>query len=141
MFGGVWQYSGENNNDQISVSSTTPGATNNQNGQFIFTDSRTGHPTTNAAVANTALGLFDTYGEIGQKTYTLFRGHMYEGFAQDQWRATPKMVLEYGIRYSVMQPYSALWRNQSVFDPKSYNPATAPTVDPITGFTTGGESL
>ena len=141
VFGGVWQYSGENNNDQISVSSTTPGATNNQNGQFIFTDTRTGHntPTSNAAVANAALGLFDTYGEIGQKTYTLFRGHMYEGFAQDQWRATPKMVIEYGIRYSVMQPYSALWRNQSVFDPKSYNPGTAPTVNPITGYTTGGD--
>ncbi len=139
VFGGVWQYSGENDNDQISVSSTTPGATNNQNGQFIFTDTRTGHPTTNAAVANTALGLFDTYGEIGQKTYTLFRGHMYEGFGQDQWRATPKMVLEYGVRYSVIQPYYALWRNQSVFNPGSYNPATAPTVNPTTGFATGGD--
>jgi hypothetical protein len=139
VFGGVWQYSGENDNDQISVSSTTPGATNNQNGQFIFTDTRTGHPTSNAAVANAALGLFDTYGEIGQKTYTLFRGHMYEGFGQDQWRATSRMVLEYGVRYSVIQPYYALWRNQSVFDPKSYNPASAPTVNPITGYTSGGD--
>jgi hypothetical protein len=139
VFGGTWQYSGENDNDQISVSSTTPGATNNQNGQFIFTDTRSGHPTSNAAVANAALGLFDTYGEIGQKTYTLFRGHMYEGFGQDQWRATPKMVLEYGVRYSVIQPYYALWGNQSVFDPKSYNPADAPTVNPTTGYTTGGD--
>lgn len=135
VLGFVWEYSGENDNDQISVSSTTPGATNNQNGQFIFTDSRTGLPTTGAAVANAALGLFDTYGEIGQKTYTLFRGHMYEGFAQDTWRATPKTVLEYGVRYSVIQPYSALWRNQSVFDPKSYNPALANTVNPVTGYT------
>ncbi len=139
VFGGVWEYSGENDNDQISVSSTTPGATNNQNGQFIFTDTRSGHPTSNSAVANAALGIFDTYGEIGQKTYTLFRGHMYEGFGQDQWRVTPKMMIEYGVRYSVMQPYSALWRNQSVFSPTSYNPATAPTVNPITGYTTGGD--
>jgi hypothetical protein len=140
VFGGQWQYSGENNHDQISVSSTIPGATNNQNGQFIFTDTRSGHPTSNAAVANVALGLFDTYGEIGQTSYTLFRGNMYEVFAQDQFRATPKMVLEYGVRYSIMQPYYALWGNQSVFDPKSYNPATAPAVNPITGYASGGDT-
>lgn len=149
VLGFVWEYSGENDNDQISVSSTTPGATNNQNGQFIFTDLRTnqpgvpassGVPTSGVAVANAALGLFDTYGEIGQKTYTLFRGHFYEGFAQDTWRATPKTVLEYGVRYSVIQPYYALWGNQSVFDPKSYNPALAATVDPTTGYITSGNS-
>ncbi len=138
-FGVLWERSGENNFDQISVSSTTPGATNNQNGQFIFTDTRNHYPTSNAAVGNAALGLFDTYGEIGHKSYTLFRGNMYEGFAQDSWRATPKLVVEYGVRYSVMQPYYALWRNQSVFDPKSWDPALAPSVDPITGQLSGGD--
>ena len=116
-FGGLYERTGENNFDQIDVSSTTPGATNNQNGQFTFTDTRTGHPTSNAAVGNVASGLFDTYGEIGQKSYTLFRANFFAGFGQDQWRATSKMVIEYGVRYSIMQPYFALWRNQSVFDP------------------------
>jgi hypothetical protein len=138
-FGFLWQWSGENNFDQIDVSSTTPGATNNQNGQFNFTDTRSGYPTSNAAVGNAALGLFDTYGEIGQKSYTLFRGNMYEGFAQDSWRATPKLVLEYGIRYSVMQPYSAAWRNQSVFSQADWQASLAPTVDPITGELSGGD--
>ena len=103
--GGLWERTGENNFDQISVSSTTPGATNNQNGQFIFTDLRANQPTSNAAIGNAALGLFDTYGEIGQKSYTLFRNNFFAGFGQDQWRATPKLVLEYGLRYSVMQPF------------------------------------
>jgi hypothetical protein len=137
--GGLWQRSGENNFDQISVSSTTPGATNNQNGQFIFTDLRANQPTSKAAIGNTALGLFDTYGEIGQKSYTLFRSNYFAGFAQDQWRATPKLFLEYGLRYSVMQPFFALWRNQSVFDPAAYDPALASTVNPITGTVTGGD--
>jgi hypothetical protein len=138
-FGGLWERSGENNFDQISVSSTTPGATNNQNGQFIFTDLRANQPTSNAAVGNAALGLFDTYGEIGQKSYTLFRNNFFAGFGQDQWRATPKLVLEYGLRYSVMQPFYALWRNQSVFDPTAYNPSLASTVNPTTGTVTGGD--
>jgi hypothetical protein len=137
--GGMWEYSGENDNDQISVSSTTPGATNNQNGQFIFTDTRDGYPTSGAAVANTALGIFDTYGEIGQKSYTLFRSNMGSIFAQDDWHVTPRMVMEYGVRYDMIQPYWAKWRNQSMFNASIYNPADAPKVDPTTGQTSGGD--
>ncbi len=136
--GGLWEYAGENNYDQISVSSTTPGSTNNQDGQFRFTDTRNGFPTSGVAVANAALGLFDTYGEIGTKSYTLFRGNMYEGFAQDTWRAKPNLVIEAGARYSVMRPYYALWGNQSFFDPTAWNPADAPVVDPKTGAAIGG---
>ena len=103
-FGGLWEYAGENNYDQISVDNTRPGTTNNQNGLFVFTDARGGSsaspvPTSKAAVANAALGLFDTYGEIGTRSYTLFRGNMFELFGQDQWRVSPKLVLEYGLRY------------------------------------------
>src|SRR3984893_14836916 len=140
-FGGVWEYAGENNYDQISVDNTRPGTTNNQNGLFVFTDTRAGGPTSKAAVANAALGLFDTYGEIGTRSYTLFRGNMFEGFGQDQWRVSPKLVLEYGLRYSVMMPYHALWGNQAFFSEKDYNPALAPTVNPTTGFITGGDPL
>ncbi len=140
-FGGLWEYAGENNYDQISVDNTRPGTTNNQNGLFTFTDTRGGGATSKAAVANTALGLFDTYGEIGTRSYTLFRGNMFEGFAQDQWRMTPKLVLEYGVRYSVMMPYHALWGNQAFFSEKDYDPALAPTVNPVTGFITGGDPL
>jgi hypothetical protein len=141
-FGGLWEYAGENNFDQISVDNTRPGTTNNQNGLFLFTDARvTNTQTSKAAIANAALGLFDTYGEIGQRSYTLFRGNMFEGFAQDQWRATPKLVLELGVRYSVMTPYYAIWGNQSFFSQKDYNPALAPTVNPSNGFITGGDPL
>ena len=140
-FGGLWEYAGENNYDQISVDNTRPGTTNNQNGLFVFTDNRGGGATSKAGVANAALGLFDTYGEIGTRSYTLFRGNMFEGFGQDQWRVTSKFVLEYGIRYSVMMPYHALWGNQAFFSEKDYNPALAPTVNPSTGFITGGDPL
>ncbi len=140
--GGLWEYSGENNFDQINVSSTIPGSTNNQNGLFVFTDTRNGSAqTANAAVANAALGLFDTYGEIGQRSYTLFRSNMFSGFGQDDWRTTSKLVLQFGVRYTVNTPYYAIWGNQSFFDPAFYNPANAPTVDPTTGFVTGGVPL
>jgi hypothetical protein len=140
-FGGLWEYAGENNYDQISVDNTRPGTTNNQNGLFTFTDTRGGGATSKAAVSNVALGLFDTYGEIGTRSYTPFRGNMFEMFGQDQWHMTPKFVLEYGVRYSIMMPYHSLWGNQAFFSPKDYDPTIAPAVSPTTGFTTGGDPL
>ena len=136
-FGFLYERSGENDNDEINVSAC-PTCTNNQNGQFLFTDNRSGFPTTGVAAANAALGLFDTYSEIGHRAYTIFRGSMWEGFAQDSWKATQKLHLDYGLRYTVIVPYSALWRNMAVFDPGFYDPSKAVTVDPKTGFVVRG---
>ena len=131
-FGFAYEKSGENDNDEINVNAC-PTCTNNQNGQFSFTDNRSGQPTSGAAAANAALGLFDTYSELGQRAYTVFRGSMWEGFAQDSWKATQKLHVDYGARYTVIVPHSALWRNMSVFDPSFYDPAKAVKVDPKTG--------
>ncbi len=132
-FGFLYERSGENDNDEINVSGC-PTCTNNQNGQFLFTDARSGFPSTGAAVANAALGLFDTYSEIGHRAYTIFRGSMNEAFAQDSWKATQKLHFDYGVRYTVIVPYHALWGNMIVFDRSFYDPSKAVKVDPKTGF-------
>lgn len=134
-FGGYFERSGQNDFDQINVSGT-PGGTNNQNGRFVFENSTPGG--TGAAVGNIAIGLFETYAEIGQRSFTPYRGHMFEWFAQDSWKATPKLRLEYGLRHTIIQPYYSLWRNMVVFDPDLYNPAIAVTQNPANGFITAG---
>ncbi len=136
-FGFSWERSGENDNDEINVNAC-PTCTNNQNGQFSFTDNRSGQPTTGVAAANAALGLFDTYSELGQRAYTLFRSNLIEAFGQDNWKVNQKLTLTYGLRYSVNFPYEALWRNMSVFDPSLYDPSKAVAVDPKTGQITIG---
>ena len=40
-----------------------------------------------------------------------------------------------------MTPYHALWGNQAFFSPKDWSASLAPTVNPSTGFITGGDSL
>src|SRR5882724_7239479 len=137
-FGGLWERSGENDNDEINVQAC-PTCTNNQNGQFSFTNNRAGG--TGLAVANAALGLYDTYSEIGHRAYTIFRANMWEGFAQDTWKTTPALTLTYGLRYTVIVPYHAEWGNMAVFDPRFYDPANAVTVDPTTGLITGSPSI
>jgi hypothetical protein len=133
-FGFLYEKSGENDNDEINVSAC-PTCTNNQNGQFAFSDTRlnNGLPTTGVAAANAAMGLFDTYSELGQRAYTPFRGSMFEGFVGDSWKASQKLHVDYGVRYSVIVPYSAIWRNMAAFDPAYYDPSKAVTVDPKTG--------
>jgi Carboxypeptidase regulatory-like domain/TonB-dependent Receptor Plug Domain len=137
-FGFMFERSGENDNDEINVQAC-PTCTNNQNGQFLFTDTRVGG--TGVAMANAALGLFDSYSEIGHRAYTIFRANMYEGFAQDSWKTTPKLTLTYGLRYSVIVPYHALWGNMIVFDPRFYDPSKAVTIDPATGLITGSPTI
>src|SRR6266850_2458872 len=137
-FGVLFERSGENDNDEINVQAC-PTCTNNQNGQFLFTDNRAGG--TGVASANAALGLFDTYSEIGHRAYTIFRSNMWEGFAQDSWKATPKLHIDFGVRYSVIVPYHALWGNMIVFDPRFYDQSKAVTIDPKTGLITGTPTI
>jgi Carboxypeptidase regulatory-like domain/TonB-dependent Receptor Plug Domain len=125
-------YWGENDNDQINVS-TVPGGASNQNGTFIFSDDQTG-----SDMANLALGLADSYTEIGTKAFTTWRGWVFEYFGQDNWQMTPKFNLSYGARFTSTIPEHALWGNADYFDPASYTLANAPVVSPITGNITLG---
>lgn len=136
-FGFYFERSGENDNDEINVSAC-PTCTNNQNGQFSFTDNRSGRPSSGNAVANAALGLFDSYSELGQRAYTIFRGSSYEPYAQDSWKVNQKLTVNYGFRYTVVVPYKALWGNMIVFDPSLYDPSKAVSVDPKTGAVIAG---
>src|SRR5258707_11271158 len=146
-FGGTFERSGENDNDEINVAACST-CTNNQNGQFAFSDNASNFvrpayavASSGAAVANAALGLFDTYSEIGHRAYTIFRSHMWEGYAQDSWKVKRNLTLTYGLRYTVIVPYHALWGNMIVFDPTFYSSANAVTIDPKTGLITGTPTI
>ena len=135
-FGAYFERAGQNDFDQINVAGV-PGGTNNQNGRFVFNNTTPGG--TGVAIANAAIGLFDTYAELGSRAYTPYRGHMFEWFVQDSWKVTPKLRLEGGVRHSIIQPFYSLWRNMLVFDAKYYDPTRVVTQDPRTGLITGGD--
>lgn len=132
--GGIYfDYQGENDFDQINVA-TVPGGANNQNGSFVFTDNRNGlGGTTGVGLANLALGLADSYTEIGPKAYTTWTGQMYEAFLQDSWTVTAKLHIDFGLRETSLTPYKPAWGNAAYFDPASYSTSQAPQVNPKTG--------
>ncbi|MGH9673367.1 MAG: carboxypeptidase regulatory-like domain-containing protein, partial [Bryobacteraceae bacterium] len=132
-FGGYFERAGQNDFDQINVTGV-PGGTNNQNGRFVFQDTRGGASTTGVALGNAALGLFSTYAEIGPRSYTPYRGHMFEFFGSDSWKVTPGLKLELGFRGTWMNGYyKSLWGNMAVFDPALYDPTKAAVLDRATG--------
>jgi hypothetical protein len=127
-FGVLLERLGQNDFDQINVDNSIPGATNNQNGRFVFSDTRPGG--TGLGIGNAIMGLFDSYGEIGPRNFTPYRAHTWEWYAQDGWRPTQKLRVEYGVRWTYMTPYYfSLWRNMAVFDPSRYDPSRAVRVD------------
>ncbi|GIU75410.1 MAG: hypothetical protein KatS3mg004_2497 [Bryobacteraceae bacterium] len=139
-FGVLFERSGQNDFDQINVTGV-PGGTNNQNGRFVFDDTRPGGaPGTGTGLGNAALGLFSTYAEIGPRSYTPYRGHMFEFFGQDSWRVNAKLKLELGARGTWQNGYyKSLWGNMSVFLPDKYDPARAAVLDRATGNVLSGD--
>jgi len=138
-FGVLYEKAGQNDFDQINVTGV-PGGTNNQNGRFIFDDTRAGAPTTGLGIANTAMGLFTSYAEIGPRANTPYRSNMVEWYAQDSWKTTQTLTLEYGLRWTYVTPYYySLWGNMAIFDPSRYDPANAVVQDPQTGFILSGD--
>jgi len=123
------EYSGENDGDQINVA-TVPGGASDQNGTFTFTDGRTGlGGTSGVGMANLALGLADSYTEIGPRALTIWRSQVTEGFAQDSWKVSNKLHVDYGLRWTNIQGYHPLWGNADYFNGGLYNPAQAVQVN------------
>ena len=70
-----------------------------------------------------ALGNFDLYSEFGAKAYTPYVANALDLFAQDSWKATPKLTVEYGVRWSLWPQWHSKWGNLSEFLPQYYNRA------------------
>lgn len=107
-FGVYYEYSGENDGDQINVD-TVPGGSNNQNGTFAFTDAGTG-ATSGVSIANLALGYADSYTEIGPRADHLVgldgggvRAGFLEGHAQATHRLWRAREYHFGLPSAVGQ--------------------------------------
>ena len=128
--GGVtYELAAQVNADQIAF---------NQNGWFTFQN--TGNPlTTGVAIANVALGYFNTYQEIGTAADTHVKSYALEAFLQDTWKVTPRLTLEYGLRYSYFQPWHSEWNDIANFNANYFDQAKKAVVDPITGGIVAGD--
>ena len=122
---------------QAHSSSGTP------EGSFNFGTSSSNPNDSNYAYANAMQGLFNTYSEPTSRDDYNPRIYVYEWFAQDQWRVSPKLTLDYGARFAWVSPPSL--QVGSNFIPSTYSASQAPAlyqyapggknaIDPTTGL-------
>jgi hypothetical protein len=85
---------------------------------------------TNNGMANMLYGNATTASQTNAFVYGAFHMVQYEGYAQDTWKVTPKLTLDYGIRYQFLGPtYTAGKYHQYYFEPDAYLPSQAVTIN------------
>lgn len=105
-----------------------------QNGRPYYTGNinfnATSNPnTTGNAFADALLGNFASYQEASADPTGHFRFTQPEAFAQDTWKATRNLSLEYGIRWQDILPLYTQGNNMANFVPSVYDPTKAITVN------------
>lgn len=114
-------------------------------GSFDFSSNSNNPNDSYYGYANALEGLFNTYSEPTSRNDYNPRFYVNEWFAQDQWRITPKLTLDYGMRFSYGLPMSLTIGSD--FIPSLYDSGQAPVlyqyapggksaVDPTTGIAT-----
>ncbi|MBO0862516.1 MAG: TonB-dependent receptor [Chloracidobacterium sp.] len=104
----------------------------NNNGTFTFNGQVTGD-----ALADMLLGGAFQYTENSTHVFGAARWKNWALYVQDQWRATNRLTLDFGIRYEIFEPEKAADGLLSLFDPARFDPAQAATINPANGQIVG----
>ena len=96
------------------------------NGNAVFNASGTN--TTGNALADALIGNFSSYTEASSDPTGHFRFSQPEAFAQDTWKATRNLSLEFGVRWQYLSPLYTQGNNYANFDPSVYSATNAITV-------------
>jgi hypothetical protein len=122
------------------------------NGSFSFGSSSSNPRNTTVPWANALIGSFDSYSETGPPAQTIYQAYARELYVQDSWRVRKNLTVEYGMRYSLISPWSAKWNNMVAFMQQFWDPSKAPQVaangsivpgtgDPYNGLTLPGSGF
>jgi Carboxypeptidase regulatory-like domain/TonB-dependent Receptor Plug Domain len=102
------------------------GPRTNFGGEFSFDADPNNPLNTGNAFANAALGVFRTYTEGSDRTTARNVIDLFEWFAQDSWKMTPRLTVDYGMRFSRATPYRFPDQDAAAFVFEEYDPARAP---------------
>jgi outer membrane receptor protein involved in Fe transport len=100
----------------------------NNNGSFTFNGQSTGD-----ALADLLIGSAFQYTENSNHVFGSTRWENWSLYVQDQWRATNRLTLDFGVRYEIYEPEKADDGLLSFFDPARFDPTKAPNILPGNG--------
>ena len=106
-------------------------ANNNTNGylQYMSTLVTPSNPdTTGDSYADGVLGILNSYNETSFNRINDESYNTYEFFAQDDWKVTKRLTINYGMRFSHFQPWiDRLGYGFPIFDASLFSPSCAST--------------
>jgi len=91
----------------------------------------------NDPFANFLLGQAAYYSQPNKDTIPHLRYLNFEAYVQDDWKITPRLTLNLGVRYSYFPSPTDSNNTLANFDPLLFSAANAPAIDPVSGNMTG----
>jgi Carboxypeptidase regulatory-like domain/TonB-dependent Receptor Plug Domain len=89
------------------------------------------------AFANFLLGQADSYTQPSKDTIPHLRYVNFEVYVQDDWKISPRLTLNAGVRWSYFPSPTDSNNTLTNFNPLLFNPANAAVIDPVSGNMTG----
>jgi hypothetical protein len=106
---------------------TEPGS-NEYTGVYNFGHSADNPLSTGNGYANALLGVFTTYTELSNRIDAEAAHWQSDAYAQDSWRITPRVTLDYGLRVTHHGAIYETRSQNSAFDPTLWSRARAPVL-------------
>jgi hypothetical protein len=107
----------------IEESRKTQTATVQNSGRIYFNKDSANPGDTGYSFANMLLGNYQTFEQANRLAVGKYHYRTYEWFAQDNWKFRPNISIDYGMRFSVIQPWFDDENQVSGFDPAKYKVA------------------
>ncbi|HEU0185741.1 MAG TPA: TonB-dependent receptor [Blastocatellia bacterium] len=98
----------------------------NNNGQYDFSDNSQNPFDTQFGFANAATGVFNSFNQASDYIIGEYRYNNVEWYAQDNWKVTSRLTLDYGMRFYYVQPQFDESGQAGNFLPDKFDPAKAP---------------
>jgi hypothetical protein len=95
------------------------------NSEINFADDANNPFDTGYGYANAATGVFNTYTQASKYAVPEWIYRNFEWYAQDNWKATHKLTLDYGVRFYYLTPQWDQTLQASNFVPDRFDPAGA----------------
>ncbi len=96
------------------------------NGNYNFGDSSANPLDTNFGFSNAALGVYNSFSQAANFINGLYRYWNFEFYAQDTWKITSRLSLDYGMRVAYVQPQYDASLQASTFVLSQFDPSKAP---------------
>jgi hypothetical protein len=98
----------------------------NNNGSINFSNDANNPFDSGFGFANAALGIYNTFNQASGYFIGKYRYNNWEWYAQDNWKVNPRLTLDYGIRFYLIQPQYDEDLQTANFLPNRFNAADAP---------------